>query len=218
MDDINIGFLIFPDLTQLDFTGPFEVFSHMPGAKLHVIAKTMDPVFSDKGLQFQPTADYESCPKLDIICVPGGVGHLGLMEDKATHAFLQDQAKTARFVTSVCTGSLVLAAAGLLKGYKATSHWAFKHLLADYDAIPTDGRVVHDRDRYTGGGVTAGIDFALTIIADIAGKDIAKLIQLGLEYNPQPPFDCGSPDAADEDILKVATQLRRRLYREVYTL
>ncbi len=196
---IQIGMLIYPDVTQLDATGPMQVFSRVPGAKLHAIWKTRDPVPTDAGFSIVPTTTFADCPQLDVICVPGGAGQVALMTDEETHAFLRRQAEGARYVTSVCTGSLILGAAGLLKGYKSACHWAWRDMLVPLGAEPVAERVVRDRNRISGGGVTAGIDFALAVAAELAGEEAAKLIQLTLEYDPQPPFDCGSPEKAGPD-------------------
>lgn len=192
----TIGMLLFPQLTQLDLTGPYEVFARIPGARLHLLWKTLDPVVSDTGLAILPTTRLDDCPRLDVICVPGGPGQIALMDDAEVLAFLVRQAATCRTVTSVCTGSLVLAAAGLLTGYRAACHWASLDQLAAFGAIPVAERVVRDRDRLTGGGVTSGIDFALTLAAELAGPRAAEAIALGIEYDPAPPF-AGSPRTAD---------------------
>lgn len=211
MQNLNIGFLLYPDLTQLDLTGPLEVFSHVPGAKIHLIWKDLGPVKSDKGLVLQPDVRFDQCPALDIICVPGGKGQRALMEDAEVMAFLKAQGENAKYITSVCSGALLLGAAGLLDGYRATTHWNFKEELAELGAIVSEGRVVRDRNRFTGGGVTAGIDFALTIVAELLSEDLAKLIQLGLEYDPSPPFDCGTPGKADPRILALSKASLARL-------
>ena len=193
---LHIGILIFPNVTQLDATGPAQVLSRVPGATLHMIWKTRDPVMTDAGFAIVPTTTFADCPQLDVICVPGGGGQVALMGDDETLDFLRRQAAGARYVTSVCTGSLVLGAAGLLKGYRSACHWASRELLTQFGAIPVAERVVRDRNRLSGGGVTAGIDFGLTLAAELAGEEIAKSIQLVMEYDPQPPFDCGSPEKA----------------------
>ena len=198
---MNIGMLIFPDMTQLDFTGPYEVFAQLPGCSVKVIAKSLDPVAAKGGLRFLPDTTLDSSPKLDLVFVPGGTGTGALLEDREVLEFLRRQSEEARYVTSVCTGALVLGAAGLLKGYKATTHWLSLDLLAEFGATPLPDRVVTDRNRITGGGVTAGIDFALTVAAEVAGVDKAKSIQLLIEYNPAPPFSCGHPDTADAGIV-----------------
>ncbi len=198
---LHFGLVLYPNLTQLDLTGPFEVFSHVPDAKVHLIWKDTAPVTADTGMQIIPTTCFDDCPPLDVICVPGGFGQRALMEDDQVLGFLRQQAEQAQYITSVCTGSLVLGAAGLLDGYKATTHWTQIEALKDFGAVYTPGRVVADRNRMTGGGVTAGIDFALTLVAELRGDQVAKMIQLGIEYNPAPPFDAGHPDVADKEIV-----------------
>ncbi|MFN3400099.1 MAG: DJ-1/PfpI family protein [Ferrovibrio sp.] len=194
---LQIGFVLFPNLTQLDLTGPWEVFSKLPGASCHLLAPTLEPVKSSSaGLTILPTMTYADCPQLDIVCVPGGPGHLQAMEDAATLDFLIKQAPGCRYVTAVCTGALVLAAAGLLTGYRATTHWMSLERLAAFGATPVSERVVTDRNRVTGGGVTAGIDFGLVLVQALAGEQTAREIQLQIEYEPQPPFG-GSPGTAD---------------------
>ncbi|WP_417465670.1 DJ-1/PfpI family protein [Kordiimonas sp.] len=204
---IKFGFYLFPQLTQLDFAGPFEVFSHVPGGEVHLVAKTLEPVAADTGLKLTPTTTFEDCPQLDVLCVPGGPYVDYLFDDQPTLEFLRRQAAGARYVTSVCTGSLILGAAGLLKGYKATTHWTSVDMLADFGAIPCTDRVVIDRDRATGGGVTAGIDFALTLTAELVGERVAKMIQLATEYNPAPPFESGHPSVAEEEIVGAVSML-----------
>ena len=193
---LQIGLLLFPNLTQLDLTGPLQVFSGIPGAVVHLIAKQIEPVSSDTPLKLLPTVTFADCPQLDVICVPGGLGTDAMLDDEETLEFLRRQAAGARYVTSVCTGSLVLGAAGLLRGYRAATHWSAMQDLATFGAIPTSTRVCVDRNRITGGGVTAGIDFALTLAAILTSRETAEMIQLMLEYNPAPPFDAGSPETA----------------------
>ncbi|UYP76064.1 DJ-1/PfpI family protein [Pantoea dispersa] len=202
----SIGLLLFPALTQLDLTGPFEVFARAPDTKVHLIWKNLDPVVSDRGMAIQPTTTFDACPALDIICIPGGPGQINLMKDEEVLSFIRAQSKQAKLVTSVCTGSLVLGAAGLLEGYKATTHWASLDQLALLGAEPVNERVVRDRNRITGAGVTSGIDFALSVVSEMFGPDIAQNIQLHMEYDPAPPFDCGSPRSASEEQLKKAQQ------------
>ncbi len=205
---LNIGILIFPKVTQLDATGPAQMLARVPGARIHMIWKTRDPVPTDAGFSIVPNATFADCPQLDLVCVPGGTGQIELMTDQETLDFLRRQAAGARYVTSVCTGSLVLGAAGLLKGYKSACHWAWRHMLADFGAIPVAERVVRDRNRISGGGVTAGIDFGLAVAAELAGEEVAKSIQLGFEYDPQPPFDYGSPEkAGPERVARMRQQL-----------
>lgn len=201
-----IGMLIFPRMTQLDFTGPFEVFARTPGVKVHVLWKTLEPVVSDTGLAILPTTTLKDCPTLDLICIPGGPGQIALMDDEHILAFVREQGGRARFVTSVCTGSLVLGAAGLLQGYQATTHWMSLDQLAYFGATPVKRRVVIDRNRITGGGVTSGIDFALHVASLIADEQTARTIQLGIEYNPQPPFPSGSPESAGTEMTAATRQ------------
>ena len=201
MTAYRIGLLAFPAMTQLDLTGPLQVFSALPGAEVLVVARTLEPIRAGGALTLVPDTTLEACPALDVVCVPGGAGVIDLMEDPVVLAFLRARAAEVRFVGSICTGALVLGAAGLLRGKKATTHWAWTDLLVPFGAIPTAGRVVRDGNLFTGGGVTAGIDFALTMIAEIAGQDVAESIQLGIEYAPAPPFNAGSPDTARPELV-----------------
>jgi cyclohexyl-isocyanide hydratase len=203
---LQIGILFFPNVTQLDAMGPAQVLSRLPGAKMHMIWKTRDPVTTDSGFAVLPTTTFADCPQLDVICVPGGVGQVALMNDLETLAFLRHQAEGARYITSVCTGSLVLAAAGLLKGYRSACHWSVRDELAAFGAIPVAERVVRDRNRLSGGGVTAGIDFGLTLAAELAGEQVARAIQLMMEYDPNPPFDSGSPEKAGPELVALYKQ------------
>src|SRR5580704_12953495 len=198
---LQIGLVIFPRVTQLDFTGPLQVFSSMPGAKVHLIWKRIEPVPSDSVLVLTPTVSFADCPQLDVICVPGGAGTDDMVNDAEMLEFLRRQARGARYITSVCTGSLVLGAAGLLQGYRAATHWTAMEFLSAFGAVPTKTRVCVDRNRVTGGGVTAGIDFALTLVSMIADQKVAEAVQLRLEYNPAPPFNSGSPDTAPAELV-----------------
>jgi len=210
MSDFNLGFVIFPGITQLDFTGPFEVLSRLstppaisvpskfPHAKAHVIAKTLLPVASDRGLGIVPTCTFQSCPPLDLICVPGGAGVVEALADVETVDFIRQQGGRAAYVTSVCMGAFLLGAAGLLKGRRAATHWAYVDLLPLVGARHEKGRIVRDGNVFTSGGVSAGIDFAFRIVAEIAGPEVAQAIQLGIEYDPSPPFDAGHPDKAPD--------------------
>src|ERR671927_977057 len=200
---LQIGIVLFPRVTQLDFTGPLQVFSSVPGAKVHLIWKRIEPVTSDSVMAITPTVTFADCPQLDVICVPGGMGTDDAVNDEEMLAFLKQQAEGAKYVTSVCTGSLVLGAAGLLKGYRASTHWTAMEALAPFGAIPTKTRVCVDRNRVTGGGVTAGIDFALTLVSLLHDQRTAEAIQLRLEYNPAPPFNSGSPDTAPPEVLAI---------------
>lgn len=203
---LQIGLLIFPKVTQLDLTGPVQVFSSVPGAKLHLIWKRIEPVPSDSVLALTPTITFADCPPCDVICVPGGVGTDDMVNDEEVLAFLRKQAASAKYVTSVCTGSLVLGAAGLLKGYRAATHWAAREHLVPFGATVSNERVCIDRNRVTGGGVTAGIDFALTLVSQLVDRKTAEAIQLRLEYNPAPPFNSGSPDTAPPEVLAVMNE------------
>jgi cyclohexyl-isocyanide hydratase len=198
---MQIAFLLFPNVTQLDLTGPAQVLSRLGDARLDLVAATLDPVPTDAGFSIMPTATFADVRDADILCVPGGLGVNGAIADAATLDWVKHLGAEARWVTSVCTGSLVLGAAGLLVGYKAACHWAQRHMLPLFGAEPVAERVVVDRNRVTGGGVTAGIDFALTLTGLIRGQAHAKLVQLSLEYNPAPPFDAGSPERAGADVV-----------------
>jgi cyclohexyl-isocyanide hydratase len=198
---LQIGLVLFPKVTQLDFTGPLQVFSSIPGAKVHLIWKRIEPVASDSVMMLTPTVSFADCPQLDVICVPGGLGTDDMINDEEMLAFLRRQAEGAKYITSVCTGSLVLGAAGLLKGYRAATHWTAMDFLSAFGAIPTKTRVCIDRNRITGGGVTAGIDFALTLVSQLVDRKTAEAIQLRIEYNPAPPFNAGSPDTAPAEVL-----------------
>src|SRR6266478_1479938 len=204
---LQIGLVLFPRVTQLDFTGPLQVFSSVPGAAVHLIWKRIEPVASDSVMMLTPTITFADCPQLDVICVPGGFGTDDMVNDEEMLDFLRQQAKGARYITSVCTGSLVLGAAGLLRGYRATTHWTAMELLAPFGATPTKTRVCVDRDRVTGGGVTAGIDFALTLVSLLVDRQTAEAIQLGIEYNPAPPFNAGSPETAPPEILALLKEI-----------
>jgi cyclohexyl-isocyanide hydratase len=199
---LEIGLLVFPDITQLDMTGPYEVFIKFPDARVHLVWKTRDPITAGGGMRIVPSATFADCPQLDILCVPGGAGMNPLLNDEETLAFIRRQAPGAKYVTSVCTGSLVLGAAGLLKGKRATTHWMSHEMLAEFGAVPVHERVVRDGNIFTGGGVTAGIDFALTLAAEMLGDDAARKIQLGIEYDPAPPFTAGSPRSADPALVE----------------
>lgn len=199
---IHIAFLLYPDVTQLDMTGPAQVLTRMGNVTIELVAKTLDPVMTDAGFTLQPTATFDTARAPDILLVPGGFGVVPAMEDDATVDWVRRTGEQAQWVTAVCTGSLLLGAAGLLKGYRATTHWASHHNLALFGAIPVHERYVFDRNRATGGGVTAGIDFGLALIAAIRGESFAKFVQLSVEYDPQPPFDAGSPDKVDPEILE----------------
>ena len=205
-DPFRIGMLLFPRLTQLDLTGPYEILARLPGAEMHLLWKSLDPVRADSGLAILPTTTLDACPPLDLICVPGGGGVNDLLDDAAVLDFLRRTARDVRYVTSVCTGSLALGAAGLLSGRRAACHWMSRDLLRAFGAEPVAERVVVDGNLITGGGVTAGIDFALRVVAEIAGQAAAEAIQLGVEYDPHPPFDAGSPDRAPDAVREMVLQ------------
>lgn len=206
---LKIGLLLYPGLTQLDLFGPADVLNRMPAAEIMLLWKNLDPVIIDRGLRVLPNTTFSQCKELDIICVPGGPGQIALMDDEETLSFLRRIAAGCKLVTSVCTGSLVLGAAGLLKGYKATCHWTSIDQLELFGAIPTDERVVFDRNRITGAGVTSGIDFALQVVEQLTDKATAQQIQLQMEYDPQPPYKCGSPKTAPPEVVD---SVRARLH------
>ena len=211
---IEIGFLVFPNVQQLDLTGAYEVFASWPEARVRLIWKNREPIVSVTGLRLLPDETFDECPRLDVVCVPGGDGINALLVDEAVLEFLRRQAASARFVTSVCTGALVLGAAGLLSGKRATTHWASHDLLAAFGAIPTKGRVVRDGGLMTGGGVTAGIDFALSLVAELAGVETAQRIQLALEYAPEPPFAAGTPASAPVEVVAAMRKAGAKLRAE----
>ena len=192
----NIGFVLFPNVTQLDFTGPLKVLHRLPGSTTHIVARSRAPVPSDCDLGLVPTTTFANCEPLDLICIPGGYGVSGAIADKETVDFVRRQGARAKYVTSVCTGAFVLGVAGLLRGKRATTHWAYTELLPIVGATHEKSRVVRDGNVFTGGGVTAGIDFALTVAAEVAGAEAAQRIQLAIEYDPAPPFSSGNPDVA----------------------
>lgn len=200
-DPFQIAFLIFPGMTQLDFTGPAEVLGQMPDAKIVLVSTSLEPVYSDNNIAFVPHATITDDVTYNMICVPGGVACTNIMMDEAILNWLREQAETAEFVTSVCTGSLVLAAAGLLYGYNAGCHWAFADHLKKFGATPVRERVVIDRNRITAGGVTAGIDFGFRIVEKRLGRDIADAFRLGMEYDPEPQTG-GVPETARPEILE----------------
>ena len=222
MSPFNVGFVIFPDLTQLDFTGPQQVLARLPNSAMHIVAKTKDPVPSDSGLSLLPTHTFENCPDLDLICIPGGFkGVVDALGDQETIDFVRRQSSKARYVTSVCTGAFILGAAGLLKGRRAATHWGYAELLPLVGATHEKARIVKDGNIITAGGVTSGIDFGLAVVAEIAGESLAQDIQLSIEYDPNPPFDAGHPDRASESVKAAVAPryeerraaFRRSLYR-----
>lgn len=205
---LQIGLLVFPKVQQLDLTAPYEVFASAPGTQVHLVWKDLEPITSATGLTLAPTVTFADCPALDVICVPGGGGINPLLTDTEVLDFVRRQAAGARLVTSVCTGSLVLGAAGLLKGRRATTHWNAHDMLSRFGAIPVDGRVVRDGNLITAGGVTSGIDFGLTVLAELFGEVEAQTVQLAMEYAPAPPFSAGTPQEAPAEVLALA---RKRL-------
>lgn len=208
---VTVSFLLFPRVTQLDLTGPAQVLSRLGNVTLQLVAKTYDPVMTDSGFALLPTATFEDAQATDVLCVPGGFGDQDAMEDAETINWVRAAGERAAWVTSVCTGALILGAAGLLEGYRATTHWASHRHLTGFGAIPVNERVVFDRNRVTGGGVTAGIDFALALTAALRGDDHAKLVQLSLEYDPAPPFDAGSPERVGPAVLEQYYALARQM-------
>ena len=198
---VSVAFLVYPGVTQLDFTGPAQVLSRLGNAHVDYVWKNLDPVPTDAGFSILPTATFTGVGAADILCVPGGRACVEIMEDMEALAWVRAIGETADWVTSVCTGSLILGAAGLLTGYRAACHWAWRDHLRLFGAEPVAERVVFDRNRVTGGGVTAGVDFALALTAAVRGEDHARMIQLALEYDPAPPFDSGSPERASEALL-----------------
>lgn len=206
---VHVVFLLFPGITQLDFTAPAQAFCRMPGARLAGAAKTRDPIATDSGFAIVPTHDFASAPQADILCIPGGHGVVDALGDEETIAFIAAQAKGAAWVTSVCTGAFLLGRAGLLKGKRATTHWGYTHLLPLVGAVHEAARVVEDGTVVTSGGVTSGLDFALTLIARMKGDGVAQAIQLAIEYDPAPPFAGGHPDRAPE---AVTAGLKERVY------
>lgn len=205
----QIAMLMYPGMTVLDLIGPQSMFGALMGAKVFLVAKSLDPVTSDAGVTITPTATFETCPRdLTVLFTPGGgEPTLAAAKDPETLAFMADRGARAKFITSVCSGSLILGAAGLLKGYKATSHWSVRHVLSGFGAIPTDARVVRDRNRITGAGVTAGLDFGLTMVAELRGRVYAECCQLMSEYDPHPPFNSGSMKTAPPEVRDSMVQM-----------
>jgi len=209
---MRIGIVLYPDVMALDAIGPFEVLARLPGAATHFVAGTAGEVPAQYGLRLVADCSFETCPPLDLLCVPGGTGQIAAAEDAPTLAFLHRQAEGAQWVTAVCTGSLLLGAAGLLRGYRATTHWRFLECLAGFGAMPVRERVVEDRNRITAAGVSAGLDMGLHLAARIAGERVAQTIQLQLEYDPQPPFNAGSPATAPAEVVEALERQTRGLY------
>ncbi|MBC5765949.1 DJ-1/PfpI family protein [Ramlibacter albus] len=215
---IHIGFLLFPKVTQLDLTGPAQILSRVPDARVHLVWKDLQPVETDVGFSIVPTTTFDDCPQLTVLCVPGGFGMAQQLNDETTLSFLRRQGEGAKYVTSVCNGSLVLGAAGMLQRYKSACHWAWRDYLPRFGAVPVAERVVRDRNRISGGGVTAGIDFGLALAAELAGEAQAKLLQLAFEYDPKPPFDCGTPEKAGGELVARLRELQAPRFRQAEAL
>lgn len=212
MVQLQIGFLIYPGVIQLDVMGAYQALAFPPNTIMHLIWKSLTPITSNESLTIVPTVTLEDCPPLDVICVPGGgLGQVEVMKDPEILDFLNQQGTKAQYVTSVCTGSMILAAAGLLQGYKATCHWAFRDQLAMLGVEVVPERVVIDRNRVTGAGVTSGIDFGLTLLGLLCGEDVAKMTQLMMEYNPEPPFNAGTPETAGGGVVQDLIQFGKPL-------
>lgn len=216
LGDEQIAMLVYPGMTVMDLVGPHCMFGALMGATLHIVSKTLDPVTSDAGLTIVPTATFDTCPRdVTVLFAPGGTdGTLAAATDPQTLAFMADRGARAKYITSVCSGSLVLGAAGLLDGHKATSHWSCRDALAGFGAIPTDARVVRDRNRITGAGVTAGLDFGLAMVAELRDRTYAECTQLMSEYDPDPPFNAGSmktaPPAVKAAMLDMASDFAKK--------
>jgi cyclohexyl-isocyanide hydratase len=211
-EPFTIVFALYPDITQLDFTGPFEVLRRMPNTRLVVASRTGGELVADSGLVFGGLAKLSDIERCDLICVPGGRGQAAAVRDEAFVGEVRRLGFGARYITSVCTGSLILAAAGLIRGKRAACHWAWRELLAGAGAIPDPGRVVRDGNVISGGGVTAGIDFALTVAAELMGAEVAQAIQLGIEYDPAPPYDAGRPEKAPAPVLRMVRERIAGMY------
>lgn len=202
---LEIGIVFFPGMTQLDVTGPFEVLARLPNARVHLLWKRIEPVISDVGLPLMPTTTFADCPELDVFCIGGGPGMVPMMDDEELISFVREKGGSARYITSVCAGCLILGAAGLITGYKSACHWLMRDMLSAFGAIGVDDRVVIDRNRISGGGVTAGIDFGFLVAAQLCGEDVAKRIQLFIEYQPEPPFDITVQNAPSELLKEIRT-------------
>ena len=198
-----IGLVIYPGMTALDIVGPQQVFSGLPNVNIHRIWKNLDAIATDDGMKILPDTTFANCPSLDLICVGGGLGQTAAVNDDEVIDFFRHQSNV-KFITSVCGGSEFLAKAGLLEGYRAATHWIMRDKLAQLGVEVGTERVVVDRNRYTGGGVTAGIDFGLTVAAALYGEEVAKINQLLMEYDPAPPFDVGSPEKAGSELVNQA--------------
>lgn len=206
---MNIVFVLFDNVTQLDFAGPVQFLSRLPGATTYIASTDGKAVSTDCGFAIVPNTSFADCPQANIICVPGGHGVREAIADTAIVEFVREQAKAAEWITSVCTGSFILGAAGLLNGKRATTHWAYTQLLPRFGATHEEARVVRDGNLVTAGGVTSGIDFALELMALAKGEDVARSIQLALEYDPAPPFDGGHPSRTAQPLVE---GLKARVY------
>lgn len=213
MSEFVVLFPLYPGVTQLDFTGPHQVFSRLPGAKVITASVGGQPIEAD-GLVFAGLADLATVEGCDLICVPGGLGTTEAMLDEAYMAQIRRLTAIATYVTSVCTGSLILGAAGLLKGRRAATHWAWRELLKPFGAIVSEARVERDGNIFTGGGVTAGIDLGLTVAAEVAGEAYAQGVQLGIEYAPAPPFNAGRPELAPAEVLDRLTSFMQPMAQQ----
>ncbi|TBD71644.1 DJ-1/PfpI family protein [Rhizobium ruizarguesonis] len=213
---LEIGFVMFPGMTQLDLTGPWEVLTRLPNSRCHLLSDDPAPVRSASGMSIVPTMGFDECGKLDIVLIPGGPGHLEAMQDDQLLTFLRKQQPSCQYLMAACTGTLIVAAAGLVRGYKCTTHWTAMDRLAAYGATSVNQRVVFDRTLATGGGVTAGIDLALAMVSTLAGEDAARKICLMMEYAPEPPFP-GSPQSADPSTVK-ALQATIAIARQIETI
>lgn len=204
LQSLHIGAIVFPRMDQADLTGPFEVLSRIPESSFHILAKDLNSVRDMQGFIITPEKTLIEAPQLDVLVVPGGFGQEAVMDDEAILEFIRQQAKSAKYVFSVCTGALICGAAGLLRGTKATTHWSAFHLLEYFGAIPTQARVVVDGKHVSTAGVTAGFDGALRVAQLLCGDEVAQTIQLAIEYAPNPPFNSGTPDEAPDHVLASA--------------
>jgi len=211
---ITIGFLVFPGIQLLDLAGPYEIFSALPDCNVHLCWKNRNSLASSAGMQIVPTATLGDDLSFDVLCIPGGIGINPLIGDEAVIAWIRKHALTAKFTTSVCTGAFLLGAAGLLRGKRATTHWRYHDLLAEFGAIPVQERIVRDDNIITGGGVTAGIDFGLTLVTLLYGQTTSDEIQLALEYAPDPSFQSGTPTTASETVLQAVTSRTEALHAQ----
>jgi cyclohexyl-isocyanide hydratase len=213
MNQLQVGFLIYPGVVQLDVMGAYQVLTFSTNIQVHLLWKNLSPIMSNEGFIFTPTTTFTDCPPLDVICVPGGgMGQIAVMQDGEILNFLQQQSTNTQYITSICTGSMILAAAGLMRGYKSACHWAFREQLAMLGVEVVPQRVVIDRDRITGAGVTSGIDFGLILLGLLCGESVAKMAQLMMEYVPEPPFNAGSPTTAGDEIIQPLMQLGQPLF------